>query len=179
MKKPPAFDDSFAAFDYSFPVDVLIQQFKYSHQLVLAPWLAERLLVRLSGMPLPQAALPMPLSRARLRERGFNQSLEIAKPLCRELGVRLLPHACGRNRDTESQTTLPWKERAKNVRGAFNCNENFAGQHVAVIDDVMTSGASVNELAKTLKKSGATRVSAWLIARTRPESFSPTLFDDV
>lgn len=179
MKKPPAFEASIAAFDYRFPVDVLIQQFKYGHQLALGPWLAKRLSLRLSGMPLPAAALPMPLSRARLRERGFNQSLEIAKPLCGELGVRLLPRACERIRDTESQTILPWNERAKNVRGAFNCNENFAGQHIAVIDDVMTTGASINELSKTLKKAGATQVSAWVIARTRPESFSPTLVDDV
>ena len=179
VKKPPAFDDSVAAFDYGFPVDVLIQQFKYSQQLALAPWLAMRLLVRLSGTSMPEAALAMPLSRVRLRERGFNQSLEIAKPLCRALGISLLPYACERIRDTESQTTLPWKERAKNVRGAFVCHENFAGKHVAIIDDVMTSGASVNELAKTLKKSGATRVSAWVIARTRPESFQPTVLDDV
>lgn len=179
MKKPPAFDDSVAAFDYGFPVDVLIQQFKYSQQLALAPWFAERLLERLSGMPMPEAALAMPLSRARLRERGFNQSLEIAKPLCRALGVVLKPHACERIRDTESQTRLPWKERAKNVRGAFACHENFAHKHVAIIDDVMTSGASVNELAKTLKKSGAIRVSLWVIARTRPESFQPTQLDDV
>ena len=179
VKKLPAFDDSVAAFDYGFPIDVLIQQFKYSQQLALGTWLGARLLERLSGMPLPEAALAMPLSRARLRERGFNQSLEIAKPLCRALGVALLPHACERMRDTESQTTLPWKERAKNVRGAFACHENFTGKHVAIVDDVMTSGASVNELAKTLKKSGATRVSAWVIARTRPESFQPTVIDDV
>ena len=171
LKKAPAFDDSVAAFDYGFPVDVLIRQFKYSHQLALGPWLAERLLVRLSGMPLPKAALAMPLSRARLHERGFNQSLEIAKPLCRALGLPLLPHACERIRDTESQTTLPWKERAQNVRGAFACREDLAGKHIAIIDDVMTTGASVNELAKTLKKSGAARVSAWVIARTRLESF--------
>ena len=179
MNRTPAFDDSVAAFDYGFPVDVLIQQFKYSHQLALAPWLADRLLVCLSGIPLPQAALAMPLSRARLSERGFNQSLEIAKPLCRALGLSLLPHACERIRDTESQTTLPWKERAKNVRGAFACRENFAGKHIAIVDDVMTTGASVNELAKTLKKSGAGRVSAWVIARTRPESFQPAVLDDV
>ena len=179
MKKQPAYDDSVAAFDYGFPIDVLIQQFKYSQQLALAPWRAERLLGRLSGMPLPDAALAMPLSHARLRERGFNQSLEIAKPLCRALGISLLPHASERIRDTPSQTKLSWKAREKNVRGAFACHENFAGKHVAIIDDVMTSGASVNELAKTLKKSGAVRVSAWLIARTRPESFQPTQLDDV
>ena len=179
VKKPPAFDDSVAVFDYGFPVDVLIQQFKYSQQLALGPWLAERLSVRLSGIPLPEAALAMPLSLARLRERGFNQSLEIAKPLCRALGLSLLPHACERIRDTESQTTLPWKERAKNVRGAFACRENLAGKHVSIIDDVMTSGASLNELAKTLKKSGAARVSAWVIARTRPESFQAAVSDDV
>jgi ComF family protein len=162
-----------------FRFDVLIQQFKYSHQLALAPWLAEHLLARLCGIPLPQAALVMPLSRARLRRRGVNQSLEIAKPLCRALGLSLLPHACERIRDTESQTNLPWNERAKNVRGAFACRENLAGRHIAIVDDVMTTGASVNELAKTLKRSGAARVSAWVIARTRPESFQPAVFDDL
>ena len=168
---PPAFNATVALFDYRFPVDVLIQQLKYASQLAIAPWLAEQVSMRLAGMPLPDAALAMPLSRARLRERGFNQSAELAKPLCRKLAVPFLADGCERIRDTESQATLPWNARAKNVRGAFACRADLHGKHVAVIDDVMTTGATLNEVAKTLKKAGAARVSAWVIARTLPESF--------
>ena len=168
---PPIFDATLALFDYRFPVDVLIQQLKYAGQFAVAPWLAEQVLMRLSGVPLPDAAVAMPLSRARLRERGFNQSAELAKPLCRKLNVPLLTDACERIRDTESQATLPWNGRAKNVRGAFACRVDLSGKHVAIVDDVMTTGATINEVAKTLKKAGATRVSAWVIARTLPESF--------
>ena len=173
LSHPPAFDATMAIFDYRFPVDVLIQQLKYANQLALAPWLAKQATMRLSSMPLPDAALAMPLSRARLRERGFNQSAEIAKSACRRLGVPVFD-GCERIRDTESQAGLPWNARAKNVRGAFACADDLSGKHIAVFDDVMTTGATLNEIAKTLKKAGAARVSAWVIARTLPETLQAT-----
>ena len=90
--------------------------------------------------------------RARLRERGFNQSLEIAKPIIERWTFALLPQPYERISDTRKPNDIAVERTAKNVRGAFACREDFAGKHIAIIDDVMTSGASVNEFAKTLKK---------------------------
>jgi ComF family protein len=115
--------------------------------------------------------VPMPLADGRLRERGFNQSQEIARHLARLSGIPLLPHACRRVRNTLPQATLPWKERAKNIRGAFVCDADFNGRHVAIVDDVMTTGATLNELARNLKKAGAARVTGLIAARTLPGTF--------
>ena len=81
-------------------------------------------------------------------------------------GVALLPGICRRIKDTPSQTGLPWKEREKNIRNAFSCEADLGGKHVAMLDDVMTTGATLNELAKALRKSGAAHVSGWVVART-------------
>jgi ComF family protein len=108
----------------------------------------------------------MPLHPARLRQRGFNQSHEIAKALSRRLGIPLAAEACLRTRDTTPQASLPWKERTRNIRGAFACHGNVSGKRIAVVDDVMTTGASLDELARTLRRAGAARVEAWVVART-------------
>jgi len=108
----------------------------------------------------------MPLHPARLRERGFNQSLELARRIAAKLDIPLLSHACQRVRDTPPQSALKWKERGKNMRRAFTCTEDLSGKHIAVVDDVMTSGASLNEVALALRRAGAREVSAWVIART-------------
>ena len=110
--------------------------------------------------------IPMPLSAARLRERGFNQAHELARYVGRALGLPVLAHAVRKLTDTPPQAALPWKERARNVRAAFVCDANLTGMHVAVIDDVMTTGATLNELARKLKRAGALSVSGWVIART-------------
>ena len=118
---------------------------------------------------LPDFIAPMPLHPARLRERGFNQALEIARRVSNKSGIALLPGACKRIKDTPPQTGLPWREREKNIRGAFACELDLTGQHIAVLDDVMTTGATLNELARVLRKRGATEVSAWVVARTLRE----------
>ncbi|HWN30567.1 MAG TPA: ComF family protein [Burkholderiales bacterium] len=166
MSEPPAFDSARAAFSYSFPVDALIQALKYQGNLALAPILAAALLSE-ADVPLDYL-IPVPLSAVRLRERGFNQALEIAKIISRESGVSLLMDSCGRILDTPPQAGLPWKERAKNIRGAFICNTDLRGKKVALIDDVMTTGATLNELAKAVRKRGATEVNVWVVARTLP-----------
>lgn len=108
----------------------------------------------------------MPLHPAKLRERGYNQSMLIATAVSKQLGLALLADAAKRTRNTPAQSTLPWKDREKNVRDAFSCDIDLHGKHVALVDDVLTTGASMNALAKTIRKCGATEISVWVVART-------------
>ena len=112
--------------------------------------------------------IALPLSPERQRERGYNQAYEIARVLARDLRIPLFRGGVHRDRSAPPQAALPWSERAKNVRGAFACELDLKGLTVAVIDDVMTTGASLAELARTLKRAGAVRVENWVVARTLP-----------
>lgn len=176
LAEPPAFDRTVAAFEYAFPIDALLQSFKYRSNLavarVLADLLSARIISTTNPVDLPDHIVPMPLHPVRLRERGFNQALEIARRVSKKIGVPLLRGACERIRDTPSQTQLPWKAREKNIRGAFACEADFSGKRVAMLDDVMTTGASLNELAKLLRSRGAVEVHAWVVARTLPDALS-------
>lgn len=166
LKKPPHFDATLSCFSYDFPVDQLVQALKYRHRLAVSGYLA-RALLQASPMPpvRPDMLLALPLSTQRLRQRGFNQALEIARPLARKLGLPLPIEACRRVVDTAPQTSLPWQERHKNMQGAFECAVELSGKTVIVIDDVMTTGATLNEFARTLKKHGAAKVINWVVAR--------------
>ena len=165
LKQAPHFDATQAVFRYEFPVDSLIQSLKYVHRLAAADFLGRALAQIATPLP-PDLILPVPLSRARLAERGFNQAVEIARPLARALDVPLdLTHVL-RRRDTAPQTSLPWKERVKNIRHAFDCEIDLTGKTVLVVDDVMTTGATLDELARTLKAHGAARVGNLVVART-------------
>ncbi len=166
LKHAPQFDRTVAVFAYAFPLDKMVQALKFNEQLMLVRQLANKLVQRIEIRP--DCIVAMPLHPARLRERGFNQSLELARQAARNLDVPLLSHACQRVRDTPPQSALPWKERGKNMLKAFTCTKDLSGKHVAVVDDVMTSGASVNELAHALRRAGACEVSAWVVARTLP-----------
>jgi len=166
LKRPPAFDRTVAVYRYAFPASVLVQQLKYGGQLALAPWLADQLAAELAGADRPDCIIPMPLHKNRLKERGFNQAALIAKRLADRLAVPLALHACGRVRDTRPQVEMPFAARHGNMRNAFVCDLDLTGQRVALVDDVMTSGASLDELAKEVKRAGASEVSAWVIART-------------
>lgn len=168
LANPPAYDRSQAAFVYAFPLDRLVQSFKYHGTLAYADWFAQAMLERRAGLPAADALVPVPLARGRQQQRGFNQALEIAKPLSRWTGIPLLADAAIRVRETPPQASLPWNERAKNIRGAFACATALAGKRVIVIDDVMTTGASLDEFAGTLKRAGAASVENWLVARTLP-----------
>jgi len=166
LTQPPLFSQTTALFNYTFPIDKLIQAMKYGEQVALAYSFAAKLSRRIDSNSLPDYLIPMPLHPAKLRERGFNQSSLLAKKISRELKLKLLPDACRRLRDTPPQSALPWKERAANVRNAFSCEMDLTGKHVALVDDVLTTGASLNALADTVKRQGAARVSAWVVART-------------
>ncbi len=164
LKQAPHFDATQAVFRYEFPVDRLIQSLKYAHRLAGADFLGSELAQ--SPVPFrPDLILPVPLSPARLAERGFNQALEIARPLARALGMPLETSRVHRRRDTAPQASLPWKERKQNIRHAFECELDLTGKTVLVVDDVMTTGATLDELARTLKAHGAVRVENCVLAR--------------
>lgn len=165
-RHPPHFDATTSVFSYAFPIDALLQGLKYGDRLTIAG-LAAKFLARHTGEnPLPDLLVPMPMHPARLRQRGFNQAAEIARAVARENGVPLTLDAVARIRETEPQASLPLARRKRNMRKAFTCTGNMSGKRVALLDDVMTSGASLDELAKTLKKAGASRVECWVVART-------------
>ena len=161
LAEPPHYDATVAALAYAFPADALIQSLKFRGELALAPLLGGLLAANVtSGVDF---VIPVPLSRQRLKERGYNQAVEIA----RHLGHgKLLVSACERSRDTAPQLDLPFEERHRNVKGCFITNQNFKDAVVAVVDDVMTTGATLDEMAQTLKRAGATRVVNWVVART-------------
>lgn len=161
---PPRFDAVSAAFIYEWPLAPLIHHYKYAGNLALARLFAHALASRLAGAV--DLIIPMPLAPQRLRERGFNQALEIARGVSRATGIALATSACRRVRESAPQATLPWKDRAKNIRGAFVCDMDLTGQRVAVIDDVLTTGATLNELARNLRKAGAIEIRGWMVART-------------
>ena len=165
LAHPPAYDRAHAALDYRFPVDKLIQTLKYGHQLALAHLLGELSAVALRRLPRPDRILPMPLHPARMRERGFNQAHEIAKVIAKKLALTLDPTLATRIVNTPPQATLALGARLKNVKGAFACRHDVKNLHIALVDDVMTSGATLNELAKTLKQAGAREISVWVVAR--------------
>ncbi len=164
---PPHFDATTAAFRYAFPVEHIVQGLKYRHRLPLAGWLAGALIARI-GPTRVDCIVPLPLSPQRMQERGFNQAQEIARPLARQLGLPLVSEACVRVLDSAPQASLPWKERQANIRHAFECRLDLTGKAIAVVDDVMTTGATLNEFARTLKRHGAARIENWVVARTLP-----------
>ncbi|WP_300443034.1 ComF family protein [Zoogloea sp.] len=164
LRHPPSFDATRAALDYGFPVDKLVQALKYGHRLA-----SSRLFVDLMAvLPVPKADLvmPMPLHSVRLASRGFNQAAELARPLAKCWGLPVLLDGIVRDVDTRPQASLPWKERTANVRGAFRVAGGVEGLRVVVVDDVMTTGATLAELARTLKDVGAVSVENRVVART-------------
>ena len=164
LEHHPAYDSVAAVYCYAFPVDALVRALKYHGDLTLAPLLGNHLAREAKAQV--DAIVPMPLATARLRERGFNQAHELARHIGRTLGLPVLGAACRKVADTAPQAALPWAERARNVRAAFVCDIDLSGKRVAVVDDVMTTGATLNEVAGNLKRAGAAYVSGWVIART-------------
>ena len=171
LAHPPPFDATIAAFAYAFPVDRLMHAFKYQGRLALAEWSAgavsaERLRLERAA---PDRLVALPLSVARQRERGFNQAAEIARVVAARCGVPLLSAGVRRIRAAPPQAALPWAARARNVRGAFACDVDLAGLRVAIVDDVMTTGATLAELARDAARPPARRgVENWVVARTLP-----------
>jgi ComF family protein len=163
--QPPLLDCCNALFAYLPPVDNWIHALKFGHDLSLARLMGLLLAER---MPPPSGSariLAVPLHPRRLRQRGFNQAAEIARPLLRR-GWQPGRYGCHRVRHTGAQSALTACDRQGNLRHAFGVRKRLQGDHILLIDDVMTTGATLNELAGTLKAAGADRVDAWVIART-------------
>ena len=165
LKEAPHFDRVKAAFRYDFPIDRIIQALKYGHQLSVAGWLGNLLASRLVASE-HDLILALPLHPQRLAERGFNQSMEIARTLSKVLDRPVQHEHLLRTRATQPQADLPHKERQKNVRGAFECLCDYSDQRILLVDDVMTTGATLNECARILKIHGAKTVTVAVAART-------------
>ena len=167
QKLPPAFDTTTALFHYQPPVDYLIKRLKFARELGIVPLLAALLSARLAtrAAALPSLLVPVPLHRTRLRERGFNQAAELARRVGRELGIRSNHRLCRRTRNTQPQSLLSPNARRLNLRKAFSIQGRDIARHIAIVDDVMTTGHTSNELARVLKQAGAERVEVWVIAR--------------
>ena len=170
LKKPPPLDRVHAAFRYGFPVDRLEQRFKFHHDLAAGRELSDAMRSMLAnGMvdgERPQAIIAVPLHPKRLRQRGYNQSLELARPLSKAFAIPLLHDVLRRVRDIAPQSGLGAFARRRNPRGAFAVAvDKTLPAHVVLVDDVMTTGATLHECARTLKRAGVQRVDAWVAAR--------------
>ncbi|EXJ15880.1 ComF family protein [Imhoffiella purpurea] len=164
----PPFDRCVAAFRYEAEVPVLIGGAKFEGRLDRVRLLGQCLAaeIRELGMPLPEALVPVPLHRRRLRERGYNQALEIARVVGAELRLPVDPYCCDRIAATPPQAGLDERSRRRNLRGAFVAREPFPWSHVAILDDVVTTGSTVAELSRVLRRAGARRIEVWAVART-------------
>jgi len=162
LAQPPHYDATVAVLAYAFPADVLVQALKFRGELALSSLFGRLLADRIAPQSVDRV-IAVPLSPARLRERGYNQSVEIARHVA---PGKLDLDTCQRTRDAPAQMGLPFDERRGNVRGAFQCTRPLIGERVAVVDDVMTTGATLDELAKVLKGAGASRVENWVVTRT-------------
>lgn len=171
LSNPPDFDATQAVFLYSFPVDAMMVRYKYGNMMhlshIFGQFLSDKLALSLASNQI-DFIIPIPMHPARIKERGFNQAHEIAKALTMNCKEKLYFKSAERIKLTPPQASLPLKDRVKNIKGAFQVNHDLSDKRIAIVEDVMTTGASLNELAKTLKKAGATHVECWIIARTLP-----------
>lgn len=170
LSRPPPFDQTHSAYIYAEPIKSLITRMKFAGNLALARLLGELLRDELLEhlVDRPEAILPVPLHARRIRQRGFNQSIELARALAKQLGIPLLLDAVERRIDTPAQTGLSKKQRAANLRRAFIVNQSLSYQHIAILDDVITTGQTTTTLAACLKKAGVKRVDCWSVARALP-----------
>lgn len=172
IQSPPLFERAVAAFDYAFPWDRAIAALKFRSELQWASPLARALSTALQEQhAAAEVVTAVPLSRSRLRERGFNQAWEIAKRVARDLGLPARHDLLQRLRETPQQIQLNRRERDANLRGAFmpagaDARRAVQGRCVALVDDVMTTGTTANEAARALLEAGARSVHLWVLART-------------
>ncbi|WP_343594302.1 ComF family protein [Pseudomonas sp.] len=172
-RRPPAFDQVIAPWHYGFPLDTLISRFKHNSQWPLGRLMAEMLSLNLShrfqeGLPTPDLLLPVPLARRRLRQRGFNQAGMLGRWLSKALAIECDERLLLRTRETPAQQRLDARGRQRNLRQAFALasEASLKGRHVAVIDDVLTTGATAQAIAQLLRHAGARRIDVYCLART-------------
>jgi ComF family protein len=166
LQHPPPLDATHAAFRYAAPLDRLLPRFKFHRDLAAGRLLSEAMAARFATLERPDALVPVPLHRGRLRERGYDQALELARPLGRALQLPLRTDLLLRQRSTRAQSQLDAAARRRNLRGAFGVEDGKpVPAHVVLVDDVMTTGATLHAAARALRKAGAARVDAWVCAR--------------
>lgn len=168
---PPPFEHTVALFHYQSPLDRLITGLKFHNRLInsriLGCLMAEQLHLHLQNHAKPELIIPVPLHKSRLRKRGFNQALEIARYISTQLHIKVRPSLCQRKRHTQPQSQLPATLRRNNVKGAFSIRKSLQVKHVAIVDDVVTTGNTITELAKVLKQNGVEIIEVWCVARTQ------------
>lgn len=167
---PPSFDSSYALFLYQFPITKLIMNLKFGHSLTNARLFGEILYQKIHSewyhnKTLPECIIPMPLHSQRLKERGFNQALEIARPIAKSLRLPIEYKQCHRIKTTAAQATLAAQNRRRNIKNAFHIDGQLNYQYVAVLDDVITTGQTMNEFCNTLKLAGIQKIDVWCCAR--------------
>jgi ComF family protein len=171
LKDPPSFDATYALYLYQLPITKLIMELKFHEKLINARILGGIMAAQIKtawyyNKPLPDVVIPMPLHPRRLRERGFNQALEIARP------IRALTHlpiditSCLRIKSTAPQARLSGEKRGQYMKNAFLIQRDFSGLHVAVLDDVITTGQTIAEFCRALKQKGAFKIDVWCCAKT-------------
>lgn len=172
LRRRRPLDALVAAFEYRFPLDRLVRRFKFAGDLAVGDFLGTALAQAVAGGVKPDLVLPSPASDRRLRERGFNPAAVLAKRVARELDVPWHPALLRKVRHTPPQTGLPRSARERNLRGAFRC-AGVAGLRVALVDDVTTTGATLEALARELRRAGARDIAGWVVARTPPPGRAP------
>ena len=171
LKFPPPFDATYALFSYEPPITKMIMGLKFSEKLVnarvLGALMADAVLSRwYVDKRLPHLIMPVPLHPKRLQERGFNQALEIGRTLTKRLDLPMDKHGCSRIKHTSPQATLAKNSRNQNMKNAFQVHRDYTNQHIALLDDVTTTGQTLTELSKALKKAGAAHIDIWCCAKT-------------
>lgn len=168
LQHAPRFDGAWAAFRLQPPIQHGVHALKYhadfAQARLLGELMAQRLLAR--ATPLPGLLIPVPLHRLRLMRRGYNQAVEIARVIAKRCGIALGLHAARRVRATGDQIGQSRAARRRNMRGAFELQRDLAGAHVALVDDVMTTGATFESLTQACRSAGASTVEVWAAART-------------
>ncbi|MDQ3289467.1 MAG: ComF family protein [Pseudomonadota bacterium] len=170
LRRPPPLTQALAACIYAAPLDRLLPRLKFHRDLaagrLLAQLMAQAFAPAVREWPASAALVPLPLHRSRLRERGYDQALELARPLARSFGIPLLGGVLQRTRGTSPQSRLDAPQRRRNVAGAFALRDGAeCPDHVVLVDDVMTTGATLHSAAVALRRAGVSRVDAWVCAR--------------
>ena len=165
---PPVFDSVIAPLCYQDPIDQMLCALKYHQQLSFARTAAGLITdtVRESGEPRPDLLVGVPMTHRAVRKRGLNQAVFLARLIGRQLGIPAKSTLIKKLRETDRQSTLNASKRQRNLKGAFHCKGSLEDKHIALVDDILTTGATANEISKVLKAAGANRVDIWVCART-------------
>ncbi len=166
LQSPPPQHRCRAPFRYDFPIDGLIKQLKFQGRLPPALLLGQLFLEHLPENHLPQALIPIPLHPHRLRQRGFNQAMELARPMAHYLNIPLLPDSLRKIIDTPPQSRLSAQNRQISLQQAFTVHGTIPYEHVALVDDVITTGSTIQAAGNTLLSAGVKTLQVWVIART-------------